>query len=54
MAAVFAAFGLYHLMTARFLHDEGIVSYLAGHYFLDEPTAVFFFQKLRPVAAVVH
>jgi hypothetical protein len=54
MAAVFAALGLYHLMTARFLHDEGIVSYLAGHYFLDEPIAVFFFQKLRPVAAVAH
>jgi len=54
IAALFTLVGVEAVLTGRYLHDEGILSWYFASLIGHEPIAGLFFQKLRPTLALFY
>jgi len=54
VAAAFFIHGLHAVQNDRYLNDEGLLTWFFAAMTLDDPVAVLFFQKSRPVLSALY
>lgn len=54
LASIFALVGVEAVLSARWLHDEGLVTWYFASLIANEPIAALFLQKARPAIATLY
>lgn len=54
LAFVWCAAGIYLVLSDRFLHDEGLLTYYFAAMALEQPAALLFMQKSRPILSAFY